>query len=195
MTGFTAFAGKVFAGQYGGGVFVTDNRGSSWSMVNNGITDIDVFSINNDGRNLYAGSDEGYLFVSTDTGNSWIDISSGLPRTTIMSIAFQSGKIYLAMLSEGVWKSDSSIINTVSNNRSEKDFVLFPNPVNTNDAIHVLNDLGKGELTISDLTGKIVYRQMVQSEKSIIGQQFSPGIYIVKIDSELKQKYQKLIVE
>ncbi|HMY76300.1 MAG TPA: hypothetical protein PLQ88_31065, partial [Blastocatellia bacterium] len=83
--------GKVFVGTYGGsfagiagnfngyfpccsgaGVFVLNDDGKSWRVVNNGLPSLSVRELIVDGSTLIAGLDDGVgVFVSNDDGQSW----------------------------------------------------------------------------------------------------------------------------
>ncbi|HTO34828.1 MAG TPA: hypothetical protein VLZ72_01200, partial [Flavobacterium sp.] len=47
---------NIFAGTYGGGVFLSSNNGSSWTEVNNGLPSTRVLSLAISGTNIFAGT-------------------------------------------------------------------------------------------------------------------------------------------
>jgi len=47
---------NLFAGTYGGGVFLSTNNGTSWTAVNTGLTNPNVQSLAVSGTNLFAGT-------------------------------------------------------------------------------------------------------------------------------------------
>lgn len=47
---------NLFAGTYGGGVFLSTNNGTSWTEVNSGLTNTYVWSLAVSGTNLFAGT-------------------------------------------------------------------------------------------------------------------------------------------
>jgi ligand-binding sensor domain-containing protein len=67
----------LFAGTWAGGVFLSTNKGSSWTTVNNGLTDNNVVSLIVSDTNLFAGTTSG-VFLSTDNGSSWSSVNNGL---------------------------------------------------------------------------------------------------------------------
>ena len=59
----------LFAGTYGGGVFLSNDKGASWTAVSSGLplnTTVTAFAVN--GSNLFGGA--GGVFRSTDNGTS-----------------------------------------------------------------------------------------------------------------------------
>ena len=67
---------KIFAGS-DHGVFVTTNKGSSWTAASAGLTSTDVRALAVSGTNLFAGTPVG-VYLSTDNGTSWTAASTGL---------------------------------------------------------------------------------------------------------------------
>ena len=47
---------NIFAGTFGGGVFLSTDNGSNWTAVNNGLTNTDVRSLLVSGTNIFAGT-------------------------------------------------------------------------------------------------------------------------------------------
>ena len=58
---------NIFAGTYGGGVFLSTDNGASWTAVNNGLTNPDINTLAINGTNIFAGTNEG-VFLSTNNG-------------------------------------------------------------------------------------------------------------------------------
>ena len=85
--GIAVSGDNVFAGTYGGGVYLGTNNGTSWSKVNSGLTNLSVPSLVFIGTNLFAGTNGGGVFLSTDNGTSWTAVNSGLTHTDATSLA------------------------------------------------------------------------------------------------------------
>jgi hypothetical protein len=62
---------NLFAGTWGGGVFLLTNNGTSWTPVNTGLPNKPVGALAVKGTNLFAGTGSG-VFLSTDNGGNWI---------------------------------------------------------------------------------------------------------------------------
>lgn len=74
-----AFSGtELFAGTWGGGVFLSNNNGESWTAVNNGLTNLYVEALTASGNNIFAGTWGGGIFLSTNSGSSWTAVNNGL---------------------------------------------------------------------------------------------------------------------
>lgn len=91
----TAGAQTVYAGSFGMGVFRSDDRGSSWTSVNTGLSDPFILSLatGRDGT-VYAGTFRGGVFRSRDSGKSWQPVNSGLKRLEVKALLIQDGTIY-----------------------------------------------------------------------------------------------------
>lgn len=71
FVGASKFAGKDSTG----GVFVSTNKGKSWSHADTGITDHDVYQLYSNGSDLFAGSNDG-IYYSNNKGGNWVLIDS-----------------------------------------------------------------------------------------------------------------------
>jgi photosystem II stability/assembly factor-like uncharacterized protein len=81
---FAASGGDLFAGTWGGGVFLSTNDGAGWTHVNVGLTNTWIYSLAVGGTNLFAGTPSG-LFLSTNNGTSWHQ--AGLKDTMVLCLA------------------------------------------------------------------------------------------------------------
>ncbi len=78
----------------GNGVFLSTDDGSSWTNVNNGLTNLDVTSLaskpNGLGGNIiYAGTvkfEGGGIFSSTNNGSNWVEVTNGITDPMISTI-------------------------------------------------------------------------------------------------------------
>ena len=100
---------NLFAGTGGGGVFLSTNRGASWS--NAGFTDTYVYALAVSDNNLFAATDSG-VFLSTNNGTSWTQtglMSSGATALIIV------GTNLFAGTDDGVWRRPLSEMIQVPN--------------------------------------------------------------------------------
>jgi hypothetical protein len=91
------------------------------------------------------------------------------------------------------------------NYMKEKDAVkVFPNPAHSTFAISFSKELTiqngstgspTAELKIYDVTGREVHEQKLNQPSTIINQQFSPGVYFVKVRAGERVYTEKLVVE
>jgi hypothetical protein len=97
---------NLFAGTYLGGVFVSTDNGTSWTVANNGLTNKNVYCLAVSGTNLFAGIlSGGGVFLSTNNGTSWT--AAGLTNSTIQAIVV-SGTNLFAGTSKGVFLSTNN---------------------------------------------------------------------------------------
>ena len=103
---FTVSGTNIFAGiNNGGGVFLSTNNGTSWTNVNNGLTDTSVRALAISGTNLFAGTASG-VFLSTNNGTRWSAVNSGLTGT-VNAFAIYSTNLFAATY-DGVFLSTNN---------------------------------------------------------------------------------------
>jgi hypothetical protein len=77
------------------------------------------------------------------------------------------------------------------------EFVIYPNP--THDTFTIsLNQrtVDNGQLTVFDIAGRCVYfNTITNSQSSIINENFSPGVYFVKVSNGERSETKKLIIQ
>ncbi|HNG32164.1 MAG TPA: BACON domain-containing carbohydrate-binding protein [Blastocatellia bacterium] len=121
--------GKVFVGTYGGsfagiagnfngyfpccsgaGVFVLNDDGKSWRVVNNGLPSLSVRELIVDGSTLIAGLDDGVgVFVSNDDGQSWTATNNAAFRPVFADVysLVVNGSNWFAGTDAGVFVSST----------------------------------------------------------------------------------------
>ena len=89
----------IFAATGGQGVFLSADSGTSWTAVNNGLTNhiVQAFAIN--GSNIYAGTsnNNGWgtgVFVSSNNGSSWSLLGLNQTSIYIQALAFNGSNIF-----------------------------------------------------------------------------------------------------
>ena len=95
VTSFATGGSSIFAGTLGEGIYQTSNEGVSWSTVNNGLTNLSVYSLGMSGNNIFAGTYSAGVFLSTNNGALWISSNSGI-EGNIFSFAVSGTSIYAA---------------------------------------------------------------------------------------------------
>ena len=69
----------LFIGNYYDyGILRSTDFGTTWELINEGLTNQWIFVLFNVGENIYAGTDGGGIYRSTNMGENWIQINSGL---------------------------------------------------------------------------------------------------------------------
>ena len=94
---------NLFAGTYGGGVFLSTNNGTSWTEVNNGLTNTLVQALAVSGTNLFAGTYGGGVFLSTNNGTSWTEVNYGLTYTRVQALAVSGTNLFAGTRGGGVF--------------------------------------------------------------------------------------------
>jgi len=95
---------NIFAGTFCGGIFLTTDNGSSWTSVNNGLTNNSyayVQSLAVNGTTIFAGVG-GFIFRSLNNGSSWTAVNNGLTNAYINSFAVSGTNIFAGTGGGGV---------------------------------------------------------------------------------------------
>jgi hypothetical protein len=107
----------MFVGTFGGGVFRSLDRGTTWMPANDGLADTNVNCLFRDGPSLYVGTSGGGLYKYRPATSDWVAAHEGLPYTDIMSIVRNSANLFAAALGKGVFvSSDAGGSWSVTNN-------------------------------------------------------------------------------
>jgi len=104
--------GKLYAGTFGDGLYVTNDFGETWSKpTGTGLASGYIFDIEFDpfSGNLFVGTANG-LYYSADGGNNWNNLNSAFPVPShspeVRNIAFdQNGALFASTWGQGVWSS------------------------------------------------------------------------------------------
>jgi ligand-binding sensor domain-containing protein len=72
---------KLYAATFGAGVYYSDDTGVTWISMNNGLSDLNVYSITFKGDTLLAGTKNG-VFMKDISENSWQVFSTSFPPET-----------------------------------------------------------------------------------------------------------------
>jgi photosystem II stability/assembly factor-like uncharacterized protein len=105
----------LYAGTNSGGVFRSDDAGSTWRAVNGGLSKRDVRALAVDPRSpnvVYAGLADGGIFKTSDGGSSWAARNEGTGTTSfgceVSALAvdpFVPETVYAGICGNGVYKS------------------------------------------------------------------------------------------
>ncbi len=97
---------KIFAGS-DRGIFLSNDFGSNWVQINNGLKDSFITSLFSNDEGIYAVSLEGGIHFSNDDGNNWTQINNGLSELEILSLTGSQTRIF-AGTNSGVFMSASN---------------------------------------------------------------------------------------
>jgi len=107
ISSFAISGTNLFVGTDDGGVYRSTNNGTSWMVVNSGLTNSYVFSLAVSGINLFAGTEDGGVFLSTDNSTSWTAVNSGLTISAVRSLAVSRTNLF-AGTQRGVFLSTNN---------------------------------------------------------------------------------------
>ena len=158
----------IIVGSVTGGVWKSLDGGSSWAVLTDNLSNIDVYSLAMDPANnstYYWGSTSGTIFKSTDSGATWT-LHGSLPGGTVNKILIDptnSLKMYASAQGGGLYKSTDGGLswNIIDSGATTGyDFEFKPGDPNTiyasGDKFFVSTD---GGLTFSTDTGLDVWTQ------------------------------------
>jgi Secretion system C-terminal sorting domain len=98
--------GVIYSGTLGSGIYKSDNYGVTWVQKNNGLTDLNVYSlaVNSSGQ-IFAGTAASGVFFSSNNGSSWIHTSLSV-NVKVKTIAVNlSGHIFAGTNGSGIYRS------------------------------------------------------------------------------------------
>ena len=80
------------------GIFRSSDGDDNWTLVNNGLKDTFVFSLEVSGNMVVAGTKKKGIFISTDYGDSWMEANNGLTTNrSVLTLLDESGTIYAGL--------------------------------------------------------------------------------------------------
>ena len=104
---------NIFAGtSYG--VLHSTNNGSTWNVVNDGLTNLNVIAIGVSGSNIFAGTWWGGVFMSTNNGTNWNMVDTVFTEDLRAFVAADTN----LFVGAGVWGSASGGIFRSTNDGS-----------------------------------------------------------------------------
>lgn len=85
----------------------------------------------------------------------------------------------------------------VSDNATQNNFVVYPNPSNGELSIQSRYDVGNATISIFDMNGRKVFNQKIELHHTanINATNLTPGIYIIQIDGDNRSQTTKLIIK
>jgi len=118
---FAASGNYLFAGTYGGGIFLSTDNGTNWTEVGAGVQYKNILSLAlgrnaMGGTNLFAGCGGGGVFLSIDNGTTWKDVSIPATGTTVNSLATNGANLFAGTFVGAFLSSDNGSKWTAVNN-------------------------------------------------------------------------------
>ena len=179
-------------------VFESKNAGGDWVNISgNSLPNLPVNCI------VFQSSSKDDLYIGTDIGvyhkdssmSDWQLYNNGLPHVNVreLEIQYSAGKIRAATYGRGIWESDLNSFSSYINNVGPSLIKVFPNPASHELNVVVPYTLDDSYIEIYNLTGQLVIKQSIDSQKSTIDcSKLDSGVYIYKIidkgNSEISDK-------
>ena len=194
--------GNLFAA-CNNGLYKSVDGGQNWHPVGPTLPSYNSASVNAIQDFAY---DSTYIFLATenavyasiDDGENWTYISYGVPYYTTQvwggALEIKSGFLYWGTSRIGVWKTDINGINlSVHESNLNNEILIFPNPTNGVFAVELPMNNEIAHLRITDVTGKIVYRQECDFNR-VDASSLKSGLYFIEVETVNREKYFKRIV-
>ncbi len=109
---------NFFVGTSLGGIQRSTDNGATWTTVNNGLTDLMVYSMAVSGNNIFAGTFLGGVFRSIDNGANWTPVNTGIVvgNNNIATLAVKGNDIFAGTGNNMFVSSDNGNSWTMCNN-------------------------------------------------------------------------------
>lgn len=104
------------------GVFRSSDSGTSWTLVNHGLTDTFIVALYVYGTSLYARATRGSMYHSTNGGDSWAPIDFGLPQ--FFGISIIGDNLYAISGEHGILRSKDNGNSWVATNSGLADSIV-----------------------------------------------------------------------
>ena len=174
VNALTSYQRYLYVGHGDSGIYKTDSLATSWTRINNGLTNKKIRALYTNSNKVFAGT-QGGVFVTTNNGSNWHPLNNGLTNLYITSIISDATYLFAGTRGSGIWKIPLSEILTdiKANTNDPVTFYLYqnyPNPFNPVTNLEFgIPELGFVSLKVYNLLGKEV--------AVLVNEKLSPGIY------------------
>ncbi len=100
----TVNGNNLWAGTFGGGVFLSTDGGQSWTARNAGLHGLKVYALLSQGTGLYVATDDG-LYRSVNQGQNW-QLITPLDFTKYVALLARGDTLFALSRNDGVFRSD-----------------------------------------------------------------------------------------
>jgi len=100
---FAVSGNTLFVGTGGDGVLLTTDNGRLWTRVNEGLANLNIWTLAMKDTNLFAATANG-VFRSTNNGSSWTEVDTGLKDRVVTCFAVRDSSLF-AGNNHGVFRS------------------------------------------------------------------------------------------
>lgn len=192
----------------GNKIFRTLDGGNTWDNISYDLPDLPVNIVKQiPGSPVHAilvGTDVGVYYLD-DTTFSWTSWSNGLPNVIVTDIEpnMAENKIYISTFGRGVWSMDiSAPVGINSTDARDLLFNIYPVPVQSSQLLNIQfnqSTIGKMDISIFDITGKLVYTVSLESNPLMLNRTINPqlakGTYVMRIIGNGFEGEKKFVVD
>jgi photosystem II stability/assembly factor-like uncharacterized protein len=175
---------KIYAGTSGGGIYVSDDLGLSWSRSINGLNYFFVSSMLIKEQYIYAGFVSLGIFASSDQGQNWFAVNNGLPNSTVTAMAELDTFIFAGMYNQvyastnfgksWFWRS-SGLSNYSISAIITKDSMLL---LGTSNGFYCSFDYGANWIERSNGLGNLWIKDLTVLDDKIFAATDFGGVYV-----------------
>jgi len=107
---------KIIAGTWGGGVYLSSDKGNSWNKNNSGLNNLFIYTFLIKDNRIFAGTKGGGIYQSSDNCKSWKAVNDGLGNLIVLSFSKLGNIIFAATGGSGVYMSVDDGKNWIERN-------------------------------------------------------------------------------
>lgn len=190
-------------------VFVSNDRGLTWSNISFDLPNVITKKVVSKSTNL--GEFDEILFLATNIGvyyklgsdsESWTKLGDNLPYVTVtdLDINYVTDKLYASTFGRGLWEIELStlISGTDLKNNPLKDISIYPNPVKKGEDINIIFPEGMDQTEYSIynyIGGRIQQGSLLKHAGNIQTAHLLPGVYLIVFEANGIQFSHKLIIK
>ena len=161
-------SGNMYAGTMGGKIYKSTNNGTSWTLINSGMSASYIWSLNVSSGTLYAATNNGVFKYS---GSSWS--SAGLTGKDVHALAYSNGVFYAGTWGYGVFSSSDNGSTWTELNTGIESYLTIQSLTISSDGTVFVGTVGYGVLK---LTGNSWTK--VTSGYDVVWAMASAGTYV-----------------
>jgi len=200
ITAITSIGTNLFAGNSdGGGVYRSNDNGTSWTTVNNNLQCKHVGSFATYGTNIFAGTDTYCgVFRSNDNGANWLPTcGSGLGNAGVTALIISEPYIFAGTYGPGVWRGSVTQMTATEENSDNTLLMLYPNPSNGKFSLEFSRDSQRETVSVDiyGIRGEKILTETLNGERK---HEFSlsdrpTGVYFIRVISGDKAETVKIV--
>ena len=90
----TVNGSNIYVGTLASGIFVSTDGGSNWNACNNGISNLNIYSLASTGSTVFAGTYGSGPYKTTNNGANWVPVNTGISTAQVWSLAFSGTNLF-----------------------------------------------------------------------------------------------------